>query len=360
MPNDDLNQAIEFIQQGRDEQAQPILQALIQANPQDLAAWSWYVKSCRTPEKRLKALESCLRFNPGNPQITEAIQKLREKVSAQPTPAFSVPIESSSLAVNPEPYDAYAALALPEAVNDIKAMDKLAPDEPARFMGLDENLGRPFIWYDVWIKALTQPKVDTYDALVRDPLASPGRAYWWVILAGLMAGVFTLISAISLVNDPSFTDPSVIEAFRPLGLNAASLENLRTMLAGGYVVLIPFEVIFNLLGLLFVAAIYNLLAKIFGGSGNFSRTVYLMGAYTAPLSIVTGILSIIPNLGSCLAALLGFYSFWLSVTALQAAHRLNGGRATMIVLIPSLLFLMIFCIAIVWLPQALLDAARHR
>jgi hypothetical protein len=360
MPSDDLNQAIQFIQQGQDEQAQPILQALIQVNPQDLAAWSWYVKSCRTPEKRLKALESCLRFNPGNPQITEAIQKLREKVAVQQTPAFSVPAESSSLALNPEPYAYYTAVATPEAVNEIKTTDKLAPDEPAKFIGLDETLGRPFIWYDVWIKALTQAKVDTYNALVRDPLASPGRAYWWVILAGLVAGVFSLISAISLVNDPSFTDPSVIDAFSRIGVDAAALESLRTIIAGGYLVWIPLQIILNFLGLLFVAAIYNLLAKLFGGSGNFSRTVYLMGAYTAPLSIVRGILSIIPNLGDCLVVILGLYSFWLSVTAVQAAHRLNGGRAMIVILIPSLLFFMIFCLAIVWVPQALLDAFRQR
>ncbi len=349
MPNDDLNQAIQFVQQGQHDQAQAILQELLQANPQDLTVWSWYVKSCRTPEKRLEALETCLVFNPGNQQLMEAIQKMREKVAAQEVPGFSPSAAPGSPASNPQPYAYYTGAATPAAVNQIESAG-----EPAELIGLDESPGRPFMWYEVWLKALTQANADTYTALIRDPLASPGRAYWWVILAGLVTGLFSLISVFVVVNDPSF-----METLTELEVETTVIETIGKFVAVGLIVLIPVQAIFSVLGLLLGAAIYSLMAKLFGGTGSFSRTVYLMGAYSAPLSIIIGILSIIPVVQNCLPTLLGLYSFWLSVTSIQVANRLNGGRATIVVLIPSLLILMIVCITAVWLPQALVDAIRQ-
>lgn len=361
MPTDNLNEAIQLIEQGQHEQAQPILQALIQANPQDLMAWSWFVKSCRTPEKRLKALELSLKFNPGNPQILEAIQKIRGKLSP-PTPApipqpstpafdpyaydgFATPEPepysyATSAAPEPDPY-AYAAFAAPAAVSQSEALDT-----PPKFIGLDESPGRPFIWYDVWLKAITQANVDTYTALLRDPLASPGRAYWWVFLAGIVAGLFLLIN-VSL--NPDFT-----QAINDLE-REQNLGNFGAIMAVVLIVLVPLQAIFSVLGLMLGCAMYDLLAKLFGGSGNFSRTVYLMGAWTAPFSIITGILSIIPII-NCLNIPLAFYSFWLSVTSLQVAHRMNGGRATIVILIPSLLILMLVCITMVAGGSVLMDA----
>jgi hypothetical protein len=360
MPNYNLNEAIQFIQAGQPEQAQPILQSLIQANPQDLEAWSWYVKSCSTPEKRLKALEMCLKFNPGNPQVMEAIEKTREKLSAQQpaVESFSRPLSS----VEPSTYDAaysipiahelqvglpphlrsaessaYAFVSAPAAVSQTETLSA-----PAKFTGLDEAPGRPFIWYEVWQRALMQANADSYTALLRDPLASPGRAYWWVFMAALITGM------VSLVN------PSVMAALNQFEQLQGG-ENFSTIVAVILVVLVPVGAVFSILGLMLEAAIYDLLSKSFGGSGNFSRTVYLLGAYTAPLSIITGILSIIPFI-NCLTLPLAFYSFWLSVLSVQAAQRLNGGRATIVILIPGLIVFMLICIILVVGGQELIKA----
>lgn len=315
MPNDELNHAIQLIQQGQPEQAQPILQALIQANQQDLIAWSWYVKSIRSPEKRLKALELCLKFNPGNPQIIDALEKTRSKLAAsQPQVAAYA---------QADPYGALAA-ATPTAAS-IEAADA-----PRQYAGLDESRGRPFIWYEVWLKTLLEPNVAAYTALLQDPLANPWRAYWWIIMAGLITGL------VSLFN-PSLK-PALDEIEKTQGA-----ENISTIIAIGMVVLIPVGAILSVLWLMLAAAIYNLIAKSFGGTGNFSRTVYLLGAYTAPFSIVTGIISIIPWV-SCLAILLWFYSFKLSATVIQAAHRLNGSRAFLVVLFPTIALIVLFCL----------------
>jgi hypothetical protein len=340
MPSDDLNEAIQLIQQGQPAQAQPILQALIKANPQDLGAWSWYVKSCPTPEQRLKALEMCLKFNPGNADVLDAIRKVQAKLSVTaPPPAFtSTPAAFGQSAASAD-MNAYAAVAaaIPSTASTIESA------EPAReFTGLDETPGRPFLWYDVWRRALTQANVDSYTALLRDPLASPGRAYWWVFMSGLITGL------VSLLN------PSVMVALNQFE-QLEGAANFGTLVAIALLVLVPVSAVFSVLGLVVGAAIYNLLAKLFGGSGNFSRTVYLLGAYTAPLSIVTGIVSIIPFV-NCLAIILGFYSFWLSITSIQAAHRLIGGRAFMVLLIPTLIIFMLICITLAIGGQAMIEA----
>jgi hypothetical protein len=322
MPSDELNQAIALIQQGQNEQAQSILQTLIQANQQDLAAWSWYVKSCRTPEERLNALQLSLRFNPGNSQILDALQKLQQKLSVQQTPPH--PMERAPDSFAPSLADSvYALTEVPETVSEIEVAA-----EPVRFMGLDQTLGRPLIWYDVWWKALTKPKADTYAMLLQDPLASPGRAYWWIFLAAIITYL------VSLAN-PDLID--LLNSFEKSG------ENVGTWMAVGMVIFIPVGAGLNILLVMLSAAFYNVLAKVFGGTGNFARTVYLMGAYNAPFSIVIGILSIIPIV-NCLTLPLAFYAFRLHVAAIEAAHRLNGGRATLVVLLPTLVIILLFCI----------------
>jgi hypothetical protein len=337
MPNYNLNEAIQFIQACQPEQAQPILQSLIQANPQDLEAWSWYVKSCSTPEKRLKALEMCLKFNPGNAQVIEAVQKLQAKLSAtQQIPAFTFGPSAFQQTANTEHYATLAA-AIPSTASAIESVNA-TPE----LTSLGGTPGRPFIWYEVWQRALMQANADSYTSLLQDPLASPGRAYWWVFMASLVTGM------VSLVN------PSVMAALNQFEQLQGG-ENFSTIVAVILVVLVPVGAVFSILGLMLEAAIYDLLSKSFGGSGNFSRTVYLLGAYTAPLSIITGILSIIPFI-NCLTLPLAFYSFWLSVLSVQAAQRLNGGRATIVILIPGLIVFMLICIVLVVGGQELIKA----
>jgi hypothetical protein len=96
----------------------------------------------------------------------------------------------------------------------------------------------------------------------------------------------------------------------------------------------------GVLGLLLAGAFQNFLAHLFGGTGNFSRTVYALSAYLVPVSVVVTVMSYIP-LVNCLAIGISGYSFVLNVRALQAAHGLNGGRATIIVAIPSIILLLI-------------------
>src|SRR5436190_10991858 len=42
-------------------------------------------------------------------------------------------------------------------------------------------------WNAIWLKALLQPYVATYEAFIRDPEASSKRAYIWVFTSVLLA-----------------------------------------------------------------------------------------------------------------------------------------------------------------------------
>ena len=402
MPADDsLSQAMQLIQQGRYEEAQPKLQALIRANPQDLAAWSWFVKTCRTPEQRLQALEVCLKLNPGNPQISEAIQTLRSKLAPpapepEPEPLSSVwdippalleknfepvsspwdispallepdsgptpspwDLPSSELEQQESAFEMYTPTSMREAETDMlpgylapppspePVFQPETPSEPDKYQGLDEKRGRPFIWYDVWVRALTQPDVYSYIALLRDPLASVRRALGWIFLSSIISLIIT-VGVLVLTNVDYWE-----LLYQARLLSYVSTESFNLTVGIITIILVPVMAALIVLGMMLQAAIYNFLAKFLGGSGNFSRTLYLLAAWTAPFTIITQILFAVPYfIGNeivtfafqCLSLIPAFYSFRLTIVSLQAAQRLNGMRSCLVIFLPGILILVLVCI----------------
>jgi hypothetical protein len=201
--------------------------------------------------------------------------------------------------------------------------------------------------------------VAAYEALIRDPYASLGRACWWVFLAGLLGvaiwaffiygNFMNLLNQINqLIQSGQFNQLNPSDQFNQLS-QLATTSKVSTYLILALVWLVPIGAGFRVLGLLLWAAIFTGLAKLFRGSGNFPRTTYLLAAYSAPLDIVTSILAIIP-LVNCLTIPLSLYTCWLNIIAVRVAHRLDSGRATIVVLLPSLVLIILSCIflAVAW------------
>jgi hypothetical protein len=369
MPSDELNRAIQLIQAGQNEQAQVILQGLIRTNQQDLEAWSWYVRSCPTPEKRLNALELCLRFNPGNPQIMEGIQKMREKVAAQqppPIPFEPAPVRSAfKSTLSPYDFDE-----IPEAFEEVRApapapfqdssqgfyAEKIPPPKIEKFasgpvnLDIDETPGRPLPWYEVWWIAVTQATLAGYTTLLRDPLLSVWRASWWIFLSSLVTSmVFIAIE----MSDPELG--SVLKTILDVG-DMGTVNMARVVIVIGLSLM---SAILSIFGLMLNAWFYSLLARAFGGTGTFSRTFYLKAAHTAPLSLLSFV-GYVPCIGFILSLLLGVYILRLDILSIQAAHRLNGGRSTIVVLLPTLLILLIACVGFIVLTSMLPTLMRSR
>lgn len=95
------------------------------------------------------------------------------------------------------------------------------------------------------------------------------------------------------------------------------------------------------IGFFFIAGIFFLLARAFGGQGSFLEQVWIFLLFQAPISVIIAITSLIPLLGP-LVSLAGFiYEVVLGIFAISASHRLTMGRASAVVLIPVLTLILL-------------------
>ena len=61
----------------------------------------------------------------------------------------------------------------------------------------------PLSWWETWVKALTQPRVEAYEQIANDPDASLMRASMWIFLSTLVA-MFIAIPISVLLNPQVF------------------------------------------------------------------------------------------------------------------------------------------------------------
>ncbi|HEX9135090.1 MAG TPA: YIP1 family protein, partial [Ktedonobacteraceae bacterium] len=151
----------------------------------------------------------------------------------------------------------------------------------------------------------------------------------WVQLLGIaiIGTIFGLIgSAIGVASNP-FTGTSV---------------NPNTFLAftvSGSI----FSIISVPLGFFIIVGVQYLLAKGFQGQGTFLAQSYTRTLFDVPLSIGRYVLGIIPFLGGLIGLALSIYGIVLNVYSIMAVHRLSGGKASLVVLLPIIvLYLVLF------------------
>ena len=89
------------------------------------------------------------------------------------------------------------------------------------------------------------------------------------------------------------------------------------------------------IGFLVGTAIYFVIAKLLGGTGDFGRYAYLNASFSAPLTILSSIISVIPVLG-CISIFIGIYQLVLTYYSTKVEHNLTSGRALIVVLLPLL------------------------
>ena len=115
-------------------------------------------------------------------------------------------------------------------------------------------------------------------------------------------------------------------------LESGMLEMI--MGVGGVLSLIIIPVIF-----LITTGFRHLLAKILKGQGSFGTYAYLCAAIEAPITIISGVFSLVPVIGSCVSLLLMIYIYVERYYATKVAYELTSGKAIAVVLIPILLVL---------------------
>jgi hypothetical protein len=175
-----------------------------------------------------------------------------------------------------------------------------------------------------YIKVLTKPSAQTF-------AEEMGKADWamvWIQLI-ILAVVATVLGFIhgAIFGSP-FTSTSGANYSAFLALTAGSST---------------FSFISVPVSFFILVGIQYLLAKAFQGQGSFLSQGYSTLLYQVPINIVGYLLGFIPILGAFAGFGLYIYGIVLNVFAIMAVHRLSGGKATGVVLIPiAVLFLLLF------------------
>jgi hypothetical protein len=181
-----------------------------------------------------------------------------------------------------------------------------------------------------YLRVLTRPSAMTF-------AAEMGKAVWdivWVQLIGY-AIFATIISFIAIQIGLSLATLNTGTSTA----NTAMLGSIRSIEAGfslGSIISVPIGFFIGM-GILFG------LAKAFHGEGRFVTQCYTFLLFYVPLGIIALIISLIPFAGSFIAFAISIFEIVLSIFAIQATHRLSGGRATAVVLIPVGVVLLLTC-----------------
>ncbi len=201
------------------------------------------------------------------------------------------------------------------------------------------------IW-QTWLKATTSPNDATFEELRQKPDANVTTAIIWMAIYGAVAAVIGVISGAIFAGTINSTLPAMLEQANLSAEEAAQAEQvLRIFTGGGLGLATGFASLANIvivpLMFLISVGIYFILAKVLGGTGDFGRYAYLNAAFSAPLGILTALLSLVPFV-SCISPLISIYSLVLLYFATKTEHNLSGGRAIWVVLIPVIVVFMIF------------------
>ena len=185
-----------------------------------------------------------------------------------------------------------------------------------------------------YIRVLTKPSAATF-------AAEQGKAAWnivWIqllIYAVILAALGYIGSLIGL-SFGAFSSLMNTGSLSSSGINPGTLQAVAASSSFGEIILVPLD-------FFIVVGIYYLLAKAFGGQGTFLAQGYSFLLYHVPIGILSGVIGLIPILGGIVAFALYIYGIVLNVFLIMATHRLSGGKATAVVLIPIAVIAVLVC-----------------
>jgi hypothetical protein len=181
-----------------------------------------------------------------------------------------------------------------------------------------------------YLKVCTRPSVQSF-------WEEMGKADWALVWLQLL--VLGVIAAIfGFIGNLIYHAPMIAT-----GTSADYTNLIQALTLGSSVFSIISVPLFFFLG----AGIQYLLARAFKGEGPFLQQCYTALLYQVPLGIISHVISIVPILGGLVSFALSIYGIVLNVFSIMAVHRLSGGKATAVVLIPiGILLLLVICLVI--------------
>jgi hypothetical protein len=148
-------------------------------------------------------------------------------------------------------------------------------------------------WIGIWFTAIMRPSVSGYENLSLNPKATAKIGYLWVIITGVISAV---ISSVLLGNNQ---------------------QAIISLLCG-----VPLFTVGGLLALGIITGSVHGIAKLLGGMGSYSQVVYIISAFSAPMTILSCVLYFIP-FGKWLNGLLMIYWIFLTIFAVKAVYKFS-------------------------------------
>ncbi|MFP3855387.1 MAG: YIP1 family protein [Anaerolineales bacterium] len=215
-------------------------------------------------------------------------------------------------------------------MDDYPMSDNSAPEGPLSPSDPGTVGSGDAMFFQIWLLALTRPREDTYQTIVDDPRASIGRAALWIFITTMVSyGIAAVLQ---------FGQMAVL--FNQM----EESSSLGAMAGGGVIALIcglPFVAGIAVLGAMVYAAILQFVAGALGGDGSFQELFYGTASFTAPMSLITTALSLIPFVGACLTIPLSFYTLYLYALVIKATNRFGWGSAIVSLLVPVIISILI-------------------
>ena len=91
MADDDiLTEAIRLIKAGKKEAARAVLEPFLRGHPNHIRAWMWEAELFPNDGDKIKVLEACLKYNPGDPQAIRALIFLKKRAESSQRPIAPV------------------------------------------------------------------------------------------------------------------------------------------------------------------------------------------------------------------------------------------------------------------------------
>lgn len=195
-------------------------------------------------------------------------------------------------------------------------------------------------WSGIWFQAVTKPSEETYIEIARR--ADVKTAYIWLAISYLISNMVSLliIGLSRSANGYSF--------FNDFGYDLGGINPAVANLCCG----LPLNISLGIALLSGMAALSNVIARGFGGVGDYRQLIYCFAAYNFFLPAVStaAILSsqIIHGGAALLLLLLGYaviiYDIVLNVRVIKAVHQIKTSQA----ITSSFLLLAIFaCVVLV-------------
>jgi hypothetical protein len=213
-------------------------------------------------------------------------------------------------------------------------IDRQAREIEAEVRNPKRRMSKPLAWYEVWLTALTQPNVDAYDSLRLDPYAMPSRTYLWLVTSGIVSGIFFSLAF-------SF-NPQISESLGALEQQGA--PGVGQMIGSMLFCLVPLFGVMYPINTAISIGVMHFVATLMGGKGKYSEFLYLVAAYSSPITIASTFLSIIPFVGTCLGLPINLYSLYLNITAIRSAHDMDALRAFGVIIGTLILNLIVVCL----------------